>query len=66
MFQFSGGNRENKRNKTTKCYLSFKLKTVVWYWKFLFIIIMIRGVISSMFQLPMTFELWIYRILINS
>ncbi|KAJ6950313.1 hypothetical protein NC651_004091 [Populus alba x Populus x berolinensis] len=27
---------------------------------------MIRGVISSMFQLPMTFELWKYRILINS
>ncbi|KAJ6950315.1 hypothetical protein NC651_004093 [Populus alba x Populus x berolinensis] len=43
-----------------------QLKTVVWYWKFLFIIIMIRGVISSMSQLPMTFELWKYRILINS
>ncbi|KAJ7014829.1 hypothetical protein NC653_004205 [Populus alba x Populus x berolinensis] len=43
-----------------------QLKTVVCYWKFLFIIIMIRGVISSMFQLPMTFELWKYRILINS
>ncbi|KAJ7014827.1 hypothetical protein NC653_004203 [Populus alba x Populus x berolinensis] len=43
-----------------------QLKTVVWYWKFLSIIIMIRGVISSMFQLPLTFELWKYRNLINS